>query len=736
MEIIAILLRIVAVFAFWVYLLAIGKEPRLRRGAGWGLLVAGFAFVLFGSLVDLGSKLPGMRDYFIYEHPDLRLFVQGVLGYFFGAGLIFAGFLKWTSVIRKYRKAGKAPEERREEELKKSEGKYRTLFEQASDGIALLNDRGVIRDVNPAMMDILGYGASELVGRHILDFIPAVDLEHLPDQWGKILTGEPQLFERSMKGKNGTVRVLEVSAKRLDEDLVQCLYRDVTERKRAEEALRKSESLYRSLFEDSAISLWLEDLSAVKLYMDELESGGVSDLRSFFSGHPEAVEKCRRDIKVVDINRKTLELLAAESRRQLLSSIPDILPPEEYPAFQEAMIALVKGKTFYRTEIDHLALNGERKHFIVQYNVVSGYEDSLERVVVSFDDITDREHAEKALRKSEERYRNIFENAPVGIFRTTVDGRYESVNPEGARMYGYDSPEDMMESVSDVGRQIYVRPERRRDLTRICREQGKLRGYEFEARRKDGGRMFVSVDARPILDEQGETIGFDGFNTDITLRKRAERELRNLSGKVLAAQEGERKRIGRELHDGPGQTLSALKILLERQLSILGERATDLDLSPLENTLSYIEEVIVEIRRILLDLRPAMLDDLGLVAAMKWLCQEFEARFRKIRLNTEIVIDENEVDEAGRVVLFRVLQEALNNVAKHSKADKAEVALIQHDEAIELSVKDNGVGFDVGKHMGGIGLAGMRERIEAISGSFEVRSAKDEGTAISINVPL
>lgn len=623
-----------------------------------------------------------------------------------------------------------------ESALRKSESRCRALFDQASDGIIVMSDKGIAQAANPAMTSILGYTEEEIVGRHVLEFIPADDLERLPDQWSTILEGDPMLFDRVMQAKDGTRRTLEVSAKRLEDDMVQCIYRDVTKRKLAEANLRESERLYRSLFQDSAISLWLADYSKVLDRLDEYRRRGGEDLRSYFDENPEAIEECIADLRIVDVNRKCLDLFAAKDREDFRARFPAIRPKENCLNFKEGLLAMSEGKTFLRTEVDYMTFDGRRLHCIAQFNVVPGYEDTLERVIVSLDDITERKLAETALRRSEERYRNIFENAPVGIFRTTLEGTYLSINPEGARMYGYDSPEDMMNSINDIGAELYDDPELRRELIRLCRERGEVREYEFLARSKNGHNLVISMNANALLDANGEMIGFDGFNTDVTLRKAAEQELRKLSSKVLSAQENERKRIGRELHDGPGQMLSALKILLKNQIELLHVQAPEADISGLEKTLAYIEESIVEIRRILLDLRPAMLDDLGLAAALEWLCREFETRYNNIRVDHEIDIDEGEVDEARRTVLYRVLQEALSNVAKHSSADRVTVSLIQHNGMAKLAVRDNGAGFDPRSNMEGIGLAGMRERIEAVSGKLLLQAKKGTGVLVRVEIPL
>src|SRR5918998_3591995 len=145
-------------------------------------------------------------------------------------------------------------------------------------------------------------------------------------------------------------------------------------------------------------------------------------------------------------------------------------------------------------------------------------------------------------RLAEEKYRSIFENAVEGIFQTTVDGRFMTANPALARMFGYESPEALLEAISDIGNEIYVEAERRTELYRLAQQNGFVSGFEVRMYRKDGRPMWASMSARAIYDTAGEIAGYEGTMEDITARKRAEEALREI-------REAERRRISRELHD-------------------------------------------------------------------------------------------------------------------------------------------------------------------------------------------
>jgi PAS domain S-box-containing protein len=147
---------------------------------------------------------------------------------------------------------------------------------------------------------------------------------------------------------------------------------------------------------------------------------------------------------------------------------------------------------------------------------------NVQEVVLVHEDITERMKAEEERLLAEEKYRGIFENAVEGIFQSTVEGRLVTANPALARMFGYDSPEDLLENVSDVAGQLYLAPERREEFNRLIVRDGYVSGFEVQIRRKDGGTMWASASARAIRDEQGELVGYEGTVEDITERKRAE----------------------------------------------------------------------------------------------------------------------------------------------------------------------------------------------------------------------
>lgn len=223
------------------------------------------------------------------------------------------------------------------------------------------------------------------------------------------------------------------------------------------------------------------------------------------------------------------------------------------------------------------------------------------------------------------------------------------------------------------------------------------------------------------------------------LEKRVEErtaQLRDLSSKLLVAHEEESKRIGRELHDGLAQTLSAIKVWVEAALTQVGKANLTEMTKSLKSVVPLAQSAVEEVRRISKNLRPAILDDFGIIATVSWLCQEFETIYSGIGVEKEIDIEESDVPDILKIVIFRISQEALNNIAKHSRANRIRLALTKKGSRIGLTISDNGKGFDVnhvllGEHVErGLGLASMRERATLSGGTLVIDSHRDTGTTV------
>jgi PAS domain S-box-containing protein len=216
------------------------------------------------------------------------------------------------------------------------------------------------------------------------------------------------------------------------------------------------------------------------------------------------------------------------------------------------------------------------------------------------------------------------------------------------------------------------------------------------------------------------------------------RRLRFLSNQVLQSQELERKRVARELHDGIGQILSSIKLGLELQFKELHENLPEEILVKLTGAVSGIQSAVEEVRRISMNLRPSVLDDLGIEAAVTWLCREFRSVQPSIELTHAIDVRRRSIGSALSVVIFRIMQEALNNIGKHAHATQVHVSLTSGKSGVTLSVKDNGCGFNVdsvGAIPVGFGIHSMKERAKLSGGHLRIYSVPGAGTELDVTWP-
>jgi PAS domain S-box-containing protein len=369
------------------------------------------------------------------------------------------------------------------------------------------------------------------------------------------------------------------------------------------------------------------------------------------------------------------------------------------------------------------------------------------RATVAHTDFTERKRAELELSASERKYRGLFEYSPLGISETGTDGHLIKANIAYARMYGYNDPEAMIDEVGDVSR-LYADPNERTEVLRILSDRGFMEPREIMVRRRDGSLSHVMVASREIRDEAGDFVSYQATHIDISELKRVESELRAsheqaraLASRAQTALENERASTARKIHDLLSQTLTRLKIdlvWLQRRLENLGDALPAKALGPrVAEMAGMVDEAVSTVQRIATDLRPAVLDSLGLCAALEWLARDFRYH-SEIECRAFVPERELRIDKEVATAAFRIVQESLSNVTRHSRATEVEIRLEEEADQLVLRIHDNGIGIDPEKLKDptSIGLAGMRERALLMSGSFTILSPPALGTTVEARFPL
>ncbi|MDX9786283.1 MAG: PAS domain S-box protein [Desulfobacterales bacterium] len=379
------------------------------------------------------------------------------------------------------------------------------------------------------------------------------------------------------------------------------------------------------------------------------------------------------------------------------------------------------------------------------------------------------EHVEIALRESETRFRMVVENSWDGIHQLDLrTGRYIFMSPSRERLSGFRS-EEQIRSMTEFERRLH--PEDRiafgTYLAGIIAGEVIEKTIEYRWQVKSGAYRWFSDSRRAVFDENGKAVALIGVSRDITESKNiqaalevskrelektvaertAELELRNrqlheLSRHTISAMENDRKALSKEIHDSIGGSLSAIKMMLETRLhEHFKLLLPDEEITSLEQIIGYLADTIKESKRISHQMRSLALDDFGLTAAISENIKNFKQFYTDIAVDFQINVSREDIPDEITTVIYRIVQEALNNVGKHSSAGKVRIELAESDNRLSLKVEDDGCGFDVlqaldlDQTMSGFGLRSMKERVEICNGEFRVTSEPGKGTILFASIP-
>ncbi len=608
------------------------------------------------------------------------------------------------------------------------ERRYRILAKTLPEGVLITDRQGTLTYVNPALEEMFGIPSTASVGTDFRKYIAAESVRMAEEAFLGCAQGKT-VREVVLEAVHGDHHVfpIEIVASPIfkggEFQGVESVVHDITARKQAEEALRRSELQFRSTFQNAAIGIAYVGL----------------------------------DGRITQVNSRFCEITGYSAEEILGKTCEEITLAEDWEAEKDPLRRLWEGEVpHYSVEKRALRPDGNPVWVHLTRSLQRDEGGQPDCFIILVEDISDRKRAEEALRQSEHRYRKLFEANLAGVYLTRPDGTILDFNEAMMRMLGYDTREEVLAHRS---MDFYADPEFRKELIYLLQRDGIVPAKEAVLRRKDGSILYALGHAVLLRSEQTGEPYIQGVAIDITERKQAEEALRELTKtleskvadrtaelqrrarqlekmalELSEAEDRERRRLAAILHDDLQQELAAARFQVERMRN---QARYDDSLQATAAQADYLlKDAIAKSRSLSHELSPAVMHHPDFAETLRWLANEVRA---KHGLMVHMAAD-GEIraeSEAIRSLLLRAAQELLFNVVKYAQVREACLRVREFNQYICLSVSDHGRGFDpqtLGE-TAGFGLLTIRERVELLKGRMKIKSAPGRGSTFFIAVP-
>ena len=670
-----------------------------------------------------------------------------------------AGFVTASTNITEHKQA--------EQAMRESEERFRRAFSDAPFPIMIHAEDGEVLQINKRWTELTGYAHSAIptisdwTGKAYGQRKNSIKeyIDRLYDLNERVQDGE-----FTITTKNGGTRTWDFSSAPLGalpdgRRLVISMAMDITDRVQVEEALRTSEIRYRSLFEDSPISLWEEDFSDIKAYLDALRDKGITDFRTYFENHPKALGECAAMVKILDVNKSTLELYQAESKEELRADLSQTFDEASYDMFRKELITLAEGNTVFEDEAITRTLAGYKNHISLRVSVAPGYEEIWSKVFVSMIDITDRVKADEALAVNEQFYRTLTESIPHVIWFGEEDGNVTYQNQAYEALTGRPLKETL-----GFGWAEDIHPEDQEELLKKYEDayqRGKDYRGECRFRAKDGAYRTVSYIGTPIKDTSGKIINWIGINTDITALKQVQVELQEAKEAAEYANRAKSEflaNMSHELRTPLNAIIGFSEVLRDEILGFINDEQKEVTLdihTSGHHLLSMINDIL-DLSKIEAGKMELQLETFSVEEALEEINTIINALANRKQIELALESEDDVSIEADKVKFKQILYNLLSNSVKFTREGGSVTTGfgISGDELL-VRVIDTGVGIqpkdqaklfqpftqlDASKsreYQGtGLGLALTNRLVELHGGKISVDSEEGKGSTFWFTLPL